>query len=536
MLDYKSIIIKHYVLNMSGRSIAKEMGISKSGVNDFLKAFDASDKISYPLPPDITNEGIYELVYDVDPNGSSRNPSFTLPDYQRIHDEMESRNNMTLVYCWNQYKASCEAKKQKYYQYRQFCEHYRRWCDEKDVTTHFNAVPGQTMEVDFAGKTFKITNKWTGEKQTIVVFVAVLPYSQYIYAEGMTSTKEPQWIDVNNHALKAFGGVPPVVICDNCKQAVILNVDWIDPELNKDYAEWGDHNHTAILPAKVRRPRWKSSVENAVGVLEKGIFHDLEKRQYFTLEKFNKDLWELLDGVNHAPFTKKDHSRVYYWEEEKKELMALPDQPYEFTERATPTVSSDYHIHFDYGYYSVDKKYLHKKVLVKATASTVKIYTMRGEFIREWPRAAYKGQWQTDPKDLPAKYSEYAEWNSTYFISLATSVGPYTVQVIENVLKSRKMEVQTYRQCRGILNYSRKYGSAALEECCRQAIIAGRPKYTFIKNTIESIAEGMKLDHDQKLQEKKNQGGYVMNAKATSLNTLLYRSEELIKGNGKENK
>ena len=66
MLDYKNIIIKHYVLQQSGRSIAKDMGISKSGVNDFLKAFEASDKISYPHPPDITNEGIYELVYDVD--------------------------------------------------------------------------------------------------------------------------------------------------------------------------------------------------------------------------------------------------------------------------------------------------------------------------------------------------------------------------------------------------------------------------------------------------------------------------------------
>ena len=51
------------------------------------------------------------------------------------------------------------------------------------------------------------------------VFVAVLPYSQYIYAEGMVSTKEPQWIAVNNNALKYFGGVPALVVCDNCKQA-----------------------------------------------------------------------------------------------------------------------------------------------------------------------------------------------------------------------------------------------------------------------------------------------------------------------------
>lgn len=57
------------------------------------------------------------------------------------------------------------------------------------------------MEVDFAGKTFQMVDPLTGEVVEIVVFVAVLPYSQYIYAEGMVSTKEPQWIAVNNNAL-----------------------------------------------------------------------------------------------------------------------------------------------------------------------------------------------------------------------------------------------------------------------------------------------------------------------------------------------
>jgi transposase len=61
-----------------------------------------------------------------------------------------------------------------------------------------------------------MTEPLTGEFMTIVVFVAILPYSQYIYAEGMLSTKEPQLIEVNNHALDYFGGVPALVVCDNC--------------------------------------------------------------------------------------------------------------------------------------------------------------------------------------------------------------------------------------------------------------------------------------------------------------------------------
>ena len=39
MLDYKTIITQHYALHMSGREIASGLGVSKSGVNDFLNAF-----------------------------------------------------------------------------------------------------------------------------------------------------------------------------------------------------------------------------------------------------------------------------------------------------------------------------------------------------------------------------------------------------------------------------------------------------------------------------------------------------------------
>ena len=247
MLDYKDIITKRFLFQMSGREIAEQLGASKSGVYDFLTAFEKCDKLSYPLPEGITNYGIHEIVYGHMPGSNTRNTEYEQPDYEWVFRQMTGRKNMTLVYLWGRYSKRCQAEGKKHYQYRQFCELYGVWCENNYETIHLQAVIGQKMEVDFAGKTFELINPLTGEITAIVVFVAVLPYSQMIYAEGMISTKEPQWIDVNNHALKYFGGVPAIVVCDNCKQAVIANEDWIDPELNKDYAEWADHNHTAIL-------------------------------------------------------------------------------------------------------------------------------------------------------------------------------------------------------------------------------------------------------------------------------------------------
>lgn len=45
MPDYRTIIIKRYALNLSGREIAKQIGASKSGVNEFLRAFDECNAI-----------------------------------------------------------------------------------------------------------------------------------------------------------------------------------------------------------------------------------------------------------------------------------------------------------------------------------------------------------------------------------------------------------------------------------------------------------------------------------------------------------
>ena len=49
MLDYKSIIIKRYALKMSYKELAEEFSASKSGINDFIRAFKKCEELSYSL-------------------------------------------------------------------------------------------------------------------------------------------------------------------------------------------------------------------------------------------------------------------------------------------------------------------------------------------------------------------------------------------------------------------------------------------------------------------------------------------------------
>lgn len=140
-------------------------------------------------------------------------------------------------------------------------------------------------------------------------------------------------------------------------------------------------------------------------------------------------------------------------------------------------------------------------------------------------------------KHLPDHYKEMTEWNATYFIKKAMTVGPNTVKVIQHILKSRDMEVQTYRLCLGVLNYTKKYSKLALEDCCKIAIEQNHISYTFIKNTIQTVAEDIgSAGYNTKLYEERNKGGFVMYSHAGDIDNLLSRSSRLAADSRKDDR
>lgn len=532
MLDYIRILHYSKGLKMSGRDIAKVLGISKSGVNDFLKAFGKCEALNYPLPPGTTNMAVYDAVYGARP-GKQADATIRMPDFEDVAKKLRQAN-MTLQYLWNAYRWKCEAGGEPAYSYRQFCRLYSEWCSNAGQSFHFTAAPGESMEVDFAGTTFRVTDPYTGDVQEVVVFVAALPYSQAIYAEGMTNLSEAHWINVNNNALQYFGGVPALVIPDNCKQAVIANRDWVEPELNKAYAEWAEWNKTYILPAKVRRPTYKASVECSVGILERGIFHDLAAVPFFSLEHFNETLRGKVQEVNDRPFAKKKLSRSQLPEEERKALMPLPDSCYEYAESRTAKVGSTGHVHFSGAYYSVDYHYANRTVTVRATSTRVRIYALNGEQLADWPRAQHRGEYKTNPDHMPAWYRDMKGADVVQFISKAAQIGPNTSQFIRQLLESCEVPVQGFRRCRAILSFAGTYGKEVLEESCAQALHSGRVNYTFLKTTIAAVADNRRSEEDAAATDALNEAVYEAPASTRKLETLLSRSAELAAAAKKE--
>ena len=139
-----------------------------------------------------------------------------------------------------------------------------------------------------------------------------------------------------------------------------------------------------------------------------------------------------------------------------------------------------------------------------------------------------QGEWLTDPTHLPASYKQMSEWNAPYFTRKAMTVGPYTVKVIEHVLKSREHEVQTYRLCMGILNFTKKYSKLALEDCCKTAVETNHISYSFIKNSIAAVADEIgTAGFNTKVNEERNKGAFIMNPHAGDIERLLSKSSML---------
>jgi len=71
--------------------------------------------------------------------------------------------------------------------YSQFCRYYRKHAAITKATLRIRQKPGESLEVDWAGKTAHIIDDITGEPIPAYIFVAALSCSQYTYVEAFLS-------------------------------------------------------------------------------------------------------------------------------------------------------------------------------------------------------------------------------------------------------------------------------------------------------------------------------------------------------------
>ena len=494
MTDYREILrLADIGLNRTG--IGATLGYSRNTVAEVLRRAKIKG-IEWPLPDDLGDLELQDMLFPEKAKGQNRK----IPDCEKMHKEL-GRRGVTLTLLWEEYCNECRQNGEIPYAFTQFRHHYHRYAQTTKATMHLVHKPGEKMEVDWAGQTASVMDRLTGETTAAYVFVATLPCSGYSYVEAFFSQNQESWTTAHIHAFEYFGGTPRLLIPDNLKTGVEKS-NWYSPTINKTYLELAEHYGCAVVPARVRKPKDKPSVEGTVGNISTWIIAALRNQKFFALSDLNEAIAERLQIFNEKPFQKKPGSRwSAFIEDEKEFLQQLPKDRYELALWKTLTCGFNYHISVDSNFYSVPYEYIKHEMDVRVTGMTIEVFYQNHRVCSHPRLYGRQGQYSTIPEHMPEKHKKYTEWNAERFLSWAKSIGPNTKTAITAILSYHKIEQQGYRACMGVLKLGDRHGVQRLESACEKALsYTPNPSYKNIDSILKSGSD--KLTAARKAEAK----------------------------------
>ena len=495
------LVLKLKEAGLNRTEIAKSRHISRKDVNFIFKVAN-ENKITLASVANKSEDEIYWMFYP-----GRRIPAeqiYALPNYEWVHLELK-KVGVTLKLLWEEYSAEEISKGNIPVKYTKFCNDYSDFINKCELVSHIEHKPGYECEVDWAGKPMYFNN---GSKNIpVYLFVGTLPYSRYSYVEATLDMKQDTWLRCHVNMYAFFKGVPRRTICDNLKTGVIKHPHEGDVVLNEAYEALGYYYNTAILPARVRRPRDKATAEGVVGDITTSIIAKCRNMNFLSLAQLQDAVKVKLNEYNDTPFQKREGTRTSIWKEvEQLSLQNLPIVPYEIPERKLNVkVCPDSHIVFKNNHYSVSYRLRGEFVTVSATSTTVKIY-FQNELIASHPRFADtdRNKYSTHKEDLPPELNK-PRFDKQRLIDWASNTGPNTLKVVEKIFDSVSFEEQGYNSALSVLNLSSKYGKNLLERACSIALSrVSTPRYGQLKPIIQSL-EGKSANNDLMPPQDKTQ-------------------------------
>jgi len=473
MTDYKEIL-RLCSLGITHSQIAAALGCSRTTVITVQQRASKAE-LTHQKASGMSNREVSRALF---PNESNK-PAYRMPDYDYAHREM-AKSGVTLQLLWFEYCDACNESGDIPYRITQFKKYYRDYLQKTKATMHIARQPGETMEVDWAGQPAYITDTDTGELIPAPVFVASLPYSGYSYVEAFLSQNQEAWITAHVNAYRFFGGVARITVPDNLKTG-IEKVTKSETIINRSYQEMAQHYDTAVIPARVKAPKDKSTVEGSVGIISTWILAAIRNQQFLSLRELNLVIKQKLHDFNHKPFQKKDGSRAVLFAEERMFLQPLPAKPYEYSTLKVATVQYNYHISVDGQNYSVPFDYIKRKVDVRLTRNTVEVLCDNDRICSHKRLYGRANQYSTLEEHMPPNHQKYTQWNGNRFRAWAAKIGENTSSVIEVFLNTNKVEQQGYKSCMALLKLAEKFTPQRLEAACAKALsYTARPNYKSI--------------------------------------------------------
>jgi len=209
------------------------------------------------------------------------------------------------------------------------------------------------------------------------------------------------WIDAHVNAFEAFFGTARLLVCDNLR-AGVTKADRYEPALNRAYAQMAEHYGTAIVPARVKRPKDKPVAEGSVRFAANQVSAVLRDRRFIGLAELNEAIFEEVGSINARPFQKREDSRqIVFCRDEKPLLNPLPSVRFELADLRSAKVAPNYHVQVDRNFYSVPSALIGQRLDVRVTSRMVEVFA-GGERVASHVRlVGVRGRYQTMTAHMP---------------------------------------------------------------------------------------------------------------------------------------
>ena len=472
MRNIREILRLKWVAQRSHREAARSLGVSAGAVASAVGRARARD-LTWAAVEALSDDALERLLYG--PMAEEIDGSRPEPDLAWLHQELR-RPGVTLELLHVEYLAAHPTG----YRYSAFCGRYRAWRARQRLSMRQVHIAGEKVFVDYAGMRPTIVNATTGEVIAVELFVAVLGASNYTFAEATRTQQSADWILSHSHAVEYFGGVPTVCVPDQLRTGVTVPCRY-EPGVQRTYADWAEHYHTVVIPARPAKPRDKAKAEVGVQIAERWILARLRHETFFSLDALNARIRELLTALNARPMkTYGGVSRRDLFERyDRPALQPLPAERFVHADWLKARVNIDYHAQVDHHYYSVPYPLIHEELDVRLSATTVELF-QRGTRVWLHARSYVPGRHTTVAEHMPKAHRAHLEWSPSRLLRWGATIGAATEALVQQILESRPHPEQGYRSCLGLLRLAKQYGPERLNAACARACLAGARSYRHV--------------------------------------------------------
>ena len=301
-MDQVRLILRTYHRCKSYKETARRLKMSKNTIKNYVKIIhELGLELEMVLALD---EQAFALLFNKDLSS----PEEAMEQYFSLKVSTWSKElslpGVTRQLIWEEYRKDHPLG----YSYSRFCAKLQRYLRSRDLTLALNHAPGDTLQIDFAGKKLSWVDPSTGEIIECEVLVTVCPFSHYCFVIALPSQKVTDFIFGINQALLFLGKLPSKILSDNLKSYVTTS-DRYEPKFNALCVQLADHYNIELQATRPRKPKDKASVENAVRIACQRIYAPLRNEIFHSLEQLNQAIRNQLAIHNQIPFQKKEGCR-----------------------------------------------------------------------------------------------------------------------------------------------------------------------------------------------------------------------------------